>query len=244
MQFQKVSLLAAIVGCLAIGHIGTAKALCTVPNSLTNGQVTDATQVMGNFSALQDCIDNPSPSPNKQFSGPGGGVITMQNPSATTDYNFNLPAAAGNAGDLLTSGGGGSNPNTWTSTGTAGHALPYLDGSNTWSGTQTFNSVVGTVTTQAGTSYTLASTDCGTTILFTNNLPITLTTLNGLPAGCAIAIEQTGNGQITVAAGSGTTQHSAHGYTKTYGLYAILGLFVDTNVSGTAADFIVTGDGA
>jgi len=32
--------------------------------------------------------------------------------------------------------------------------------------------------------------------------------------------------------------------TKTYGQYAILGLFVDANVGGTAADFTITGDGA
>ncbi len=230
--------------CIVLGSTGVVQAQCTVPNTLTNGQVTDATQVMGNFDAVTNCINNPEPTPTKQFSGPGGGIITMQNPSATTDYNYNLPATAGNAGDVLTSGGGGSNPNTWTPTGTTGHVLPYVDGSNTWSGTQTFSSVVGAVTTQTGTAYTLSATDCGTTILFNNSAPVTLTTLNSLPAGCAIAVEQAGNGQVTVAAGSGTTQHSAHGYTKTYGLYAILGVFVDTNTSGTAADVIITGDGA
>ena len=130
------------------------------------------------------------------------------------------------------------------STGTSGHVLPYLDGSNQWSGTQTFGPVVGSVTTQVGTTYTLAATDCGTTILFTNPSAITVTTLNSLPAGCAIAIEQEGAGQVTIVAGAGATQHSAHNYTKTYGPYAILGLFVDTNSGGSAADIIVTGDGA
>lgn len=131
-----------------------------------------------------------------------------------------------------------------TATGTSGATLPLLNGTNTWSGTQTFGSVVGTINTQSGTTYTLQASDCGQTILFTSGSAITLTTLNSLPAGCAIAVEQGGAGQITIANGSGATSHSAHSYTKTFGQYAIIGLFVDTNAGGTAADFIITGDGA
>ena len=44
-----------------------------------------------------------------------GTTITLQNPSGTTAYNYNFPATAGTAGQIETSGGGGSNPNTWTS---------------------------------------------------------------------------------------------------------------------------------
>jgi hypothetical protein len=280
--------------CVLMGGFGEAQAQCpALPNQLTNGQIADATQVMANYNALLNCLNTgefvEAPSPNRQFTGPGGGIITMQNPSATANYNVNLPATAGNAGDLLTSGGGGSAPETWTpagsdlllsggvlnlgtttvtpgaytlsnitvdakgrltaasngpSTGTSGHVLPYLDGNNAWSGTQTFGPVVGTVSTQNGTSYTLAATDCGTTVRFTSGSPVALTTLNSLPAGCAIAIEQVGSGQISVGAGAGVTQHSAHNFTKTYGQYAILGLFVDTNIGGSAANIIITGDGA
>lgn len=198
MRCKSVSALIAIVACLTFGGVGAADAQCTIPNLISNGQTSDATPVMGDFNALLNCIENPEPSANKQFSGAGGGIVTMQNPSATTDYNFNLPATAGNAGDLLTSGGGVSSPETWTSTGTSGHSLPFLDGNNSWSGTQTFGPVVGTVSTQSGTAYTLAAGDCGTTIIFTNSSPITLTTLNSLPTGCAVGIEQAGNGQVAI----------------------------------------------
>jgi hypothetical protein len=128
-------------------------------------------------------------------------------------------------------------------TGTSGHTLPFLDGANTWSGTQTFGAVVGSINTQSGTTYTLQASDCGKTILFTSGSGISLTTLNSLAAGCSIAVEQGGAGQITIANGSGATSHSAHNYTKTFGQYAILGLFVDTNSGGSAANFIITGDG-
>ena len=220
-----------------------AEAQCTVPNTLTNGQTADASQVMTNFNALLSCI-NGGQFPSINLSGPGGGIVTMQNPSATANYNFNLPATAGNSGDLLTSGGGGSSPETWTSVGTSGHVLPFLDGNNSWSGTQIFGPVLGSVSTQAGTSYTLAPTDCGTTIVFTNSSAITVTTLSTVSAGCAVAIEQAGTGQVTIAAGTGATQHSSHNFTKTFGQYAILGLFVDVNTGGSAADYIITGDGA
>ncbi|MDN5836688.1 MAG: hypothetical protein L0H12_04970, partial [Nitrosospira sp.] len=111
-------------------------------------------------------------------------------------------------------------------------------------GTQTFGPVIGSVSTQSGTTYTLAANDCGTTIVFSSNSPVTLTTFNSLPIGCAIAVEQGGDGQVTVAPGAGTSQHSPHSFTKTYGRYAILGLFIDANEGGTAADIIITGDGA
>jgi hypothetical protein len=96
----------------------------------------------------------------------------------------------------------------------------------------------------SGTTYTLAATDCGKTVVITNASAITLTTLNSIPAGCAIAVEQGGAGQITVANGSGATLTSAHSYTKTFNAAgAIIGLFVDTN-SGTNAHYVLTGDGA
>lgn len=129
-------------------------------------------------------------------------------------------------------------------TGTSGHTLPYLDGANTWSAAQTFGTVLGTMTTQTGTTYTLAATDCGTTVRFSSGSAITLTTLNSLSVGCAIAVLQAGAGQITVTNGASATMHSAHSYTKTAGQYGVIGLYVDTNAGGSAAHFIVTGDGS
>lgn len=138
----------------------------------------------------------------------------------------------------------GSTANTITFPSASSYTVAGLSVDQTWTGTQTFGPVVGTINTQSGTTYTLAASDCGKTILFTSGSAITLTTLNSLSAGCAIAVEQGGAGQVTIANGSGATSHSAHSFTKTFAQYAIIGLFVDTNAGGTAADIIITGDGA
>jgi hypothetical protein len=122
--------------------------------------------------------------------------------------------------------------------------LPLINGTNVFSGTNTFGTVKGTVNAQSGTTYTLAATDCGKTVVATNGSAITITTLNSIPAGCAIAIEQGGAGQITIANGSGATLTSAHSYTKTFAAVgAMIGLYIDTN-SGTDAHYVLTGDGA
>lgn len=130
-------------------------------------------------------------------------------------------------------------------TGTSGTVLPFLDGANTWSGTQTFGSVLGTVVTESTTSRTVSAADCGKTIRFTNAGAITYTTLNTVPVGCAIGVLQaSGAGQVTIANGASATSLSAHSFTKTFAAGAILGLFVDVNAGGSAANYIITGDGA
>jgi hypothetical protein len=85
MRWNIASALFAAVTCLVIGDTGAASAQCTVPNQITNGQVADASQIMANFNAVLNCLASPAPSSNIQFSGPGGGIITMQNPS---DYKL------------------------------------------------------------------------------------------------------------------------------------------------------------
>jgi hypothetical protein len=242
MGWRNAFVLIGSIAFVIFGGATLAQAQCAaLPYTLSNGNSADATQVMANFNTLRNCITSQT---SLQVAGPGGGTISLLNPGATATYNFNLPATAGTKGALLTSGGGASAAETWTSVGASGHALPFLDGANVWSGTQTFGSVLGTVSTQSGATYTLAAGDCGTTILFTASSAVTVTTTSSLPKGCSIAIEQGGGGQIAIAAGTGATQHSAHGFTKTFGQYAILGVFVDTNAGGSAADVIITGDGA
>lgn len=51
--------------------------------------------------------------------GSGSGTVTIQNPSTTSGYNFNLPTAAGSSGQPLLSGGGGSTAMSFGALGTA-----------------------------------------------------------------------------------------------------------------------------
>lgn len=129
-------------------------------------------------------------------------------------------------------------------TGTSGGTLPYLNGTNTWSGPQTFGEVLGTVTQQTGATYTFAATDCGTTVEFTSSSAVAATLPNSLPIGCHIAAVQAGTGQITFSPASGATMYSAHSFTMTYGQYAVVGVSVIENSGGSAAVWYLTGDGA
>src|SRR6266700_2653579 len=162
----------------------------------------------------------------------------------------NKPIIGGGAGACPGVGAATGNTSTFlTGTGayTSGHGVsvdangnvidnanaPFLNVAQTWTATQTFGAVVGSQNNQSGTTYTLAATDCGKTVYFTNAGAITLTTLNSLPVGCTIAIEQGGAGQITITNGAGATFNSPDGYTKTFAQWAIIGLYVDTNSGGS-----------
>lgn len=127
---------------------------------------------------------------------------------------------------------------------TAGVISVDLAQANTWAATQTFAGVIGTVTTQAGTSYTLAAADCGTTIRFTNSSAITLTIPDNLVAGCSVAVVQADTGQVTPTVSGGAALVSHASFTKTAGQWAMIGLTIDTNAGGSSAHYILTGDGA
>lgn len=156
-------------------------------------------------------------------------ISTLGTPVATQPVCADLS----DAGNLCTS-----------SSGTSGHTIPYLDGTNTWSGVQTFGTVLGSQNAQSGITYTLAAADCGKTVYFTNASAITLTVPNSIGANCSVAVEQAGTGQVTITAGAGATVVSAHSYTKTFGQWALVGLYVDSNAGGSAAHYVLSGDGA
>lgn len=85
---------------IAFAYSTSALATCTTPNTLTNGQVADATQVMANFNALGSCATSTSGSP-------ASGNISVFSGSKTI--------TAGNlSGDVTTSG---STATTLSSTG-------------------------------------------------------------------------------------------------------------------------------
>lgn len=93
--------------------------------------------------------------------GATSGEISILAQAAAGTYNFNLPTTPGAVGACLASGGGGSNPMTWTTCATG-------------SGVQQNN-----LNTQSG-NYTILTTDCGVTINETGTLKtITLPAASG-----------------------------------------------------------------
>lgn len=91
---QLMSVCAFVFGVLIFLALpGRAEAACTVPNPITNGQVADATVVMGDFNALKDCINGkvgPTGSPT------AGNLAVFSDP---------LSVAPGNiSGDCVTAG--------------------------------------------------------------------------------------------------------------------------------------------
>jgi hypothetical protein len=117
-------------------------------------------------------------------------------------------------------------------------------GGVTATGTWTMGTVIGAVTTQAGTTYTFAAADCGTEVRFTSGTAVTATIPATLAAGCNIAVAQIGAGKVSVNgnAVSPATLASAHAYTGTSGQNAVIGINIDAN-TGTA-HAILTGDGS
>lgn len=105
--------------------------------------------------------------------GTSGASVKLQNISAITSYNFNLPATAGTAGQVLLSGGGGSSPMTWGTltvggggTGLAGGTsggIPYFASSTTMASSAALTNHALVVGGGTGASpYSLAAGGAGT----------------------------------------------------------------------------------
>ena len=91
------------------------------------------------------------------------------------------------------------------------------------------------VTTIAGTAYTLSAADDGMLLYCTAATAVTITTA-ALTAAFSCMIIQGGAGQISIAAGAGTTVSAFGGMVKTAGQYAALTVFAPV-----ADTFIVSG---
>lgn len=106
-----------------------------------------------------------------------------------------------------------------------------------------FNPYASTISTQAGTSYTVAQSDCGTTVNFTASTAIAVTLPGGINIGCPIQVIQGGAGQITLSAGQGASVLNPYGLVSTPMQGASLNVKVSSNPGGNAATWVVLGLG-
>src|SRR5215467_7116263 len=111
------------------------------------------TQSNSNFStietALQDAVSRSGGSPNNMTA-----ALDMNNNQI---INLPAPSTVNSPARLIDVV---SNPSiTVPGTGTSGHVVPFLDGNNTWSGTNTFNSTVSIPFTNQGSGATATTID-------------------------------------------------------------------------------------
>ena len=81
---------------------------------------------------------------------------------------------------------------------------------------------------QIAGSRTLTSADNGATLYSTSSSAYTLTLATGLPTNFGVAIVQAGSGQITVAAGAGTTVANVSTQFKTSAINAVIAVIQTT----------------
>lgn len=127
----------------------------------------------------------------------------------------------------------------------AGMTLWVVDESlfYTYNGSSWLSDSLSKINAQSGTSYTIAASDLGKTVECSNAGAITVTLPNSLPVGFNFSVMQAGAGQVTLSPASGAALHNFDGFTKTAGHYAVLNLYVTTNVGGAAAVYIMQGRG-
>lgn len=171
-------------------------------------------------------------------------------PNLTIDAPKSTGSANGGSIILRTSaaGGSGSSQNTLAAVLTLDSTKLATFAGNIVCGSITIEQSTGALygnftklNAQVGTTYTLASSDCGKTITFNNASPITVTLPNSLSAGFWCNVIQTGAGQVTLSAGSGATMNNYDAFTKLAGQKAMATIIVESNSGGSAAVYYTQG---
>jgi hypothetical protein len=114
---------------------------------------------------------------------------------------------------------------------------------NNFNGFSLFN-FTGDVVTETGPFALSQATHGGKIVRVNSASPVTVTVPNNLPEGFNCPIVQRGAGEITFVPASGATLDHRQSHTKSAGQKAVVGIFVDSNVGGTSAVALLSGDTA
>lgn len=148
-----------------------------------------------------------------------------------------------------TGGGAGGGGTIGGSTGGTDNVLLRADGTGgstvqasgiTVSDTNQISGHIANVRAEIGTTYTIAASDAGRHITFTNGSPIAVTVPNTLVAGFQCSWEQGGAGQITFSGSATINNRQSH--TKSAGIHAMGMLSCKANSGGTSAIVTLGGD--
>jgi hypothetical protein len=178
---------------------------------------------------------------------------------AAGSFTGNSTKSVSNTGSTP-SGQGGS----WDASGNwvANANAVFTNVAQTFTPQQSFGSVKGHIRTASGTSDTLdvstaSTSDCGGTVLYTSTgtgtppvVTVTLPSTATVP--CVVALRQKNSARVlpvcgTAGCGNGTgttTPSNPQGFTGTYNAVdATIGVDVDANSGGSAAHWVLTGNG-
>ena len=153
-------------------------------------------------------------------------------PAASANINFTGIDQFSNSAGLSVSGPISSGANT-NLTGTA-NAIGTVT-SGILSGT-TLQSFLTPPSTQSGTTYTLATADCGTTVVFTSSSGVTVTIPSTL-SNCNFAIAQRGVGSVSLSPSVGASMGSRTCTAGPFGQGSIVSL-----IETSAANWLLGGD--
>ena len=91
-------------------------------------------------------------------------------------------------------------------------------------------------------NYTVANTDTGSIIEVNNAAAKTVTLAATCPVGINIMVTQIGAGNVTIAVAAGGTLRKRTTGANVGGQYGIASAYVRTNVGGSAAEWVLSGD--
>jgi hypothetical protein len=169
------------------------------------------------------------------------GITAAQVPAAVAGQAI-TPSSIG-APTATTQAAGDDSTKVGTTAYTDGAITTLKSATNSWSGTQTFASVIGTIRTQSATTDTLSATDCGATVNYTATSAVTVTLPNSFSPGCNVALVEGGTAKVSVTAASGGSIVSPHSFTGTYAAGSVIMVSVISN-AGSAAKYLFSGDGS
>jgi hypothetical protein len=174
----------------------------------------------------------------------GGGAGACPTVGAVTGTGSNFITSTGST--PLGQGGSWDASGNWVANSNA----VFANVATTFTARQTFNEALSNQNNIAVLPYTIQETDCGRPLYVTSSSGGSIVLPNSNLVPCTISVEQGGAGQITFTLGAGALGNgaggpaNAHGFTKTFGPSAIIGLAVDTNSGGASAHWVLTGDGS
>ena len=203
------------MACLFFLNPVSAAATCAVlPNNLANGQLADASQVMGNFNALQGCINNLSGMLDSSFGTTQGSILYR----GTTGWVALTP---GTPGQILSTGGANANP-AWTSV--AGSSTsPYFTSLQPPSASA-FSLVQATGITStlanmpSGRGMTMDVTGSGTNSMSSTEQPVLSQTAFTVTTSVYLASSLTGNWFVGIGVSDSTGKYDSFGWRNSSGV--------------------------